>query len=585
MLIFLLIWIIALLIIMRISLRIPLTGTRKLVVIFCRVAAVTILCAALLNYSNEIIKNEPQHVVYLVDVSHSMDDEQLAWVAQRIKWMETIRPEKVKKAVMAFGSRAQLLDAFSTDRIADTDALLEKLKNVRIEDDKTNLEDGLLSALGLLPSGQGVHVVLWSDGWETIGDTMKMLNHLRQLDVSVFPEPVPVSENLTITWQRLSVPPVAQRGMNINVQLVLSNDSLESKSALIDVKLAGISIKQESVKIRPGWQAESISVPAIAQGAMALEVEVTIPEEGWQEKRIAYTQVEGPPHVLLVDDEPTVLPALAQALKRKGFEFSLTRPGDLPKSAVELTDYDVVMLYNIPKSSVTIEQKDALKDYIENFGGGLMMVGMGGELSFETSNESPLDELLPVTYEAKGVQESNRRVCMIMLIDRSASMIGPRIAATKRAAIELVKQLSPEDLVGVLAFDTQPYIVVEVQQAKQVREKLIEKLVKLRSSGGTNIYPALQTAKKRLDQTDATLKHIILLSDGNTPFNKEIYSNLTNRFKNDQVSISTIAIGVAFVNTDFLQYLSAANNNMGMQQPAISKQPRTNRVVLPTADS
>src|SRR3989338_2741219 len=101
------------------------------------------------------------------------------------------------------------------------------------------------------------------------------------------------------------------------------------------------------------------------------------------------------------------------------------------------------------------------------------MVGLGGEIAQEISTPSPIDALLPVQFEPKGLQESKRRICIIMLIDRSASMMGPRIAATKRAAVALINQLYAEDLVGVLAFDTQPYVLVEVQQAGLVSTQLV----------------------------------------------------------------------------------------------------------------
>ena len=126
-------------------------------------------------------------------------------------------------------------------------------------------------------------------------------------------------------------------------------------------------------------------------------------------------------------------------------------------------------------------------------------------------------------------------------------MLGPGIAATKRGAVALVNQLAPEDLVGILAFDTQPYVVAEVQQAGQVGRSLVEKLVKLRSSGGTDIYPALAAAANRLELTGATVKHIILLSDGNTPFQRQAYHALVESFRLNGGTISTIGTRAAFI--------------------------------------
>jgi Mg-chelatase subunit ChlD len=347
-----------------------------------------------------------------------------------------------------------------------------------------------------------------------------------------------------------------QRGAPVGIQLVLYSAASAPRNAEVAIHLAGIPIKRQLMVVRPGWQVLTTSVPALQQGTMALEVELTIPEEGLQERRAAYTEIEGPPHVLVVADQPTSLPPLARALKQHQIDTSLVSSRELPMQPMPLMDYDAVLLLNVSKSSLQTEQLASLRTYVEDFGGGLVMVGLGGELSKEIATPTALDDLLPVTYEPKGLQERHRRVCMIMLIDRSASMMGPRIAATKRAAVAMVNQLADEDLVGVLAFDTRPYVVVEVQQAGQVGQKLIDKLVRLKATGGTDVYPALTAAKQRLDQTDATMKHILLLSDGNTPFQRESYRRLVEEFKRDGVSVSTIGIGSVFINTEYLTWLA-----------------------------
>jgi Mg-chelatase subunit ChlD len=291
---------------------------------------------------------------------------------------------------------------------------------------------------------------------------------------------------------------------------------------------------------------------------MALDVTLEIPSAGLRERKTAYVEVEGPPHLLVVAQQPEVLPVVASALKRREIDVSLARPDDLPIDALPLLEYDAVLLHGVAKSALSAEQVSALQAYLASYGGGLLMVGLGGDLVHELSTPAPLDALLPVTFEAKGLQEAKRRVCMVMLIDRSASMMGPRIAATKRAAVALIKQLAPEDFVGVYAFDTKPYVVVEVQPAGQVGTHLVDTLVKLRSSGGTDVYPALTIAEDRLDQLDASVKHIILLSDGNTPFHREEYRQLTERFRLKGISVSTIGVGAAFINADYLEWLAAA---------------------------
>ena len=405
-------------------------------------------------------------------------------------------------------------------------------------------------------------MILLSDGRETRGDAGSVLAHVRRLGLQVFPEPTPLFGASTTVWDTLSVAPSVARGAPVGVQLSLYRPATSATIGELTISLAGIPVKRQRVIIQPGWQVLGTSVHAMQQGTMALDVHLTIPEDRIDERRAAYTTVEGPAHVLVVAEQPTNLPFLASALKQREMDIALARPRDLPSQAGALLEYDAVLLIGVPKSAVGADQAEALRGYLEHFGGGLVMVGMGGNIADEIRTSAPLDALLPVTYEAKGFQEATRRVCLVMLIDRSASMMGPRLAATKRAAVELVNQLQPEDLVGVLTFDTQPYIIVEVQSAQQASAVLIEKLVRLRSSGGTDVLPALLAAQDRLELTGATLKHILLLSDGNTPFDADKYRALTAQLRQQHITISTIGIGAAFVNADYLEWLAGSTGGM-----------------------
>jgi Mg-chelatase subunit ChlD len=535
--------------------RIPLDGWRKRLAVGCRLAAVAALLLALFGPSRPRTAEARRSLVYLVDVSASIDASQRGWIARRIASLEARRPASLRRAVVAFGAAAQPLTPFQEDRLADPSAIERLLMQAEIGRDRTDVEAALLALPGLVPPRAPVGVVLLSDGRQTAGHVSRLLGSIRRLGLAVFPETPPLFGEAGTVWEELAVPPVVRQGAPVAVQLVVVNAASSAKPGAVTVAIEGVPVKRQRLTLRPGWQVVRVDVPAIGRGTMELEVRLAIPSEGLSESRRAYTEVEGPPHLLFVTEQTAALPALAAALKRSEMEVTPIRPADL-SAPVEA---DAVVLFNIPKSSLSAAQAEALRAHVEQQGGGLVMLGLGGEWAEEIQRPASLDALLPVVFEPKGLKESKRRVCLILLIDRSASMLGPRIAATKRAAVTLVKQLDPQDLVGILAFDTQPYIVAEVQQAGQVASaSLIEKLVKLRSSGGTDVFPALAAAESRLELTGASLKHIILLSDGNTPFHEEAYDALVRAFRLHGTTVSTIGIGAAFINTDFLEWLAKA---------------------------
>ena len=549
--------------------RIPLTGWRKLLVIGCRMAAIGALSAALLGTARHRTAEIPRHLVYLVDRSTSIDASQQEWIARRIASLEALRPSQVDRALVAFGGEPAIIMPFSHERLTDPAAIQQALDQVDVRPGEPNLEAALLAIPGLLPPEHRGSVVLFSDGRETAGNVTGVASAIRRFGLEVFPISLPTFGEAKTVWEGLVVPPVVQRGSPVAIQLVVMNGASTPKQAHVAISMQGVEIKRRRVLLRPGWQVVNLEVPAIGRGTLELEVELTIPEEGRTERHRAYTEVEGEPRILWVAEQTPELPALAAALKRREMEIAITPPADLPIDAGgqrdaggvrthPLLDYDAVVLFNLPKSALSDPQVEVLRSYVEQFGGGLIMIGLGGDLAHEIQTLTPLDALLPLQFEPKGLQEAKRRICMILLIDRSASMLGPRIAATKRAAVAFVKQLAPEDLVGILAFDTKPYVVVEVQQAGQIDTSLVDKLVKLRSSGGTDIFPALMAAANRLELTDATLKHILLLSDGNTPFRKPAYDALVESFKEEQITVSTIGIGSAFINRDYLEWLATS---------------------------
>ncbi len=536
--------------------RSPLTGRRRTVAMASRLIAVLALCAALWGVTYSRLHELPRRVIYLVDRSASIDEAQLAWMARRVASLEALRPAKVERALVVFGATTQVLLPVGTERMTDAVALERLLASASVDRTHTSLEAGVLASLALLKAGREAGVVLLSDGRETTGNVAEVLSYVRRLGVEIFSVAPPVAARTRTVWEELVVPPSVRKGASVPAQLVVWSGSSDGKDGQVTVLLSGVAVKRQPVAIRPGWQVISVPVPAVQRGTMALEVRLAVSGEGLVEERRAYTEVEGPPRVLMVTDRPAVLPALATALRRRDMELAFARPQELSVDAGQLLDEDAILLFNVPKSSITAPQAEALRAYLEQSGGGLVTVGLGGDLAQELNTSAPLDALLPVRFEPKGLEEAKRRVCMVMLIDRSASMIGPRIAATKRAAVELVKQLSPEDLVGVLAFDTKPYVIAEVQQAGQVAPWIVEKLVKLRSTGGTDVFPALAAAANRLELTDAKLKHIILLSDGNTPVPMQAYEALLESFRQNGVTISTIGIGSVFINTDYLQWLA-----------------------------
>src|SRR5207247_4571617 len=86
-----------------------------------------------------------------------------------------------------------------------------------------------------------------------------------------------------------------------------------------------------------------------------------------------------------------------------------------------LQKYDGVILSNVSSLKLTKQQMGNIRDYVREYGGGLIMVG--GEESFGLGGyyRTPVEEALPVTMEVKQKLEIPS-LAVVLSIDRSRSM-------------------------------------------------------------------------------------------------------------------------------------------------------------------
>ena len=84
-----------------------------------------------------------------------------------------------------------------------------------------------------------------------------------------------------------------------------------------------------------------------------------------------------------------------------------------------------------------------------------------------------------------------------MVIDKSGSMAGPKIAACKLAAIAAAKVLGPHDYIGVVAFDVDAYWIVPVQEVGDAAS-VVRQIERLGGDGGTNMKPGMMAGYEAL---------------------------------------------------------------------------------------
>jgi hypothetical protein len=102
--------------------------------------------------------------------------------------------------------------------------------------------------------------------------------------------------------------------------------------------------------------------------------------------------------------------------------------------------------------------------------------------------------------------------------------------------------LSPSDLISVVVFDNQPSTLVRLQRASN-RLRISTEISRLVAGGGTNIQPALAEASQVLQSANAKVKHVILLSDGQAPY--EGIVDTVQEMRAARITVSAVGIGDA----------------------------------------
>src|SRR5262249_61607704 len=128
--------------------------------------------------------------------------------------------------------------------------------------------------------------------------------------------------------------------------------------------------------------------------------------------------------------------------------------------------------------------------YVGQMGGGLIMAG--GEDSFGSGGyeRTRIEQIMPVRFDSEKIQEQPD-VAVVLVIDRSGSMQGPKLEAAKESARATAEVLSPNHYIAEVAVDSEASILVHSTRASN-KMRISNDITRLQSSGGTKIYPGLR---------------------------------------------------------------------------------------------
>ncbi len=131
-----------------------------------------------------------------------------------------------------------------------------------------------------------------------------------------------------------------------------------------------------------------------------------------------------------------------------------------------------------------------------------------------------------------------------LVVDCSTSMKGLRLDTVKSTAIDILRQLHPNDVFSLVKFNDRPELLISPGGLGDLKSAEM-KVQLLQAGGGTEIYKGLDMGFAQVEQfrSKQRVNHIIMITDGRTYGDETSCEVLANKCSALGIGISVLGIG------------------------------------------
>lgn len=475
-------------------------------------------------------------VIFVLDVSASVGEETVAEALRFVDRVLDAKDATTRAGLIAFGA-----DAAVERMPARTLESVEEI-SVQVARDGTDIAGAIELALGTFQPGVQRRIVLLSDGRETSGRARAAAAVARSVGVEVHTVALEKDDGGDeILVHAVNAPSRVPAHEPFEVEMILASER-RARAHLI-ITRNGSPVDETVLTLESGLNSYAFIDRVGEPGLYEYEAVVNSEHDDVQENNRyqTFVQVRGPPKVLHAVGDPDWGRYVTSALRAQGLSVDELPGTGLPSNMHELSEYDLVVLNNVPGFDMSLAKMDLLEAFVRDAGGGL--IKLGGDKSYGAGGyqATSIERALPVTMDIKS-EVRIPSVAVTIVIDKSGSMSSAgKLAIAKDAAFSAIEVLNPLDQVGVLAFSDRPEWAVEPREVGS-RRAIVERLRLVESGGGTDLYAALEEAHRAMTGQSARVKHLIVLSDGLTD-DEQDFRALVDGITGDGVTVSTVAFG------------------------------------------
>jgi secreted protein with Ig-like and vWFA domain len=424
--------------------------------------------------------------------------------------------------------------------------------------DASNLRKGVDLAFSLIPPDAAGRILLISDGNETDGVLAGAAEQLLAAGVPIDVVSVEYDRSAIVRVENLVVPEWARDEDTISARVVLRAGAPSSGRLTLVLNGETVDLDPDSpslgahVDLDTGLQVFTLPIK-LPSGPVHRMQAVFEPEDSalslppvQRAEAVTFTSDRG--RVLILADEPEAAAHFTDALARENLTIEVRSGSSAPYTLADWAGFDAVVLFDQPAYAFSQSQQSLLRTYVHDLGGGLLVVG--GPRSFGAGGwiGSPLADVLPILLDPPQKRKMPMGA-LALIIDRSGSMSALVAGANmyqqqiaNEAAILGVRALSRLDQITVVAFDGEAETVVPLQSASDP-DSIARKIQSIAPGGGTNLFPAIDAAAAQLEKSPAGVKHVIILTDGQTVGDPRDGVARAAELRRRGITLSTVAIG------------------------------------------
>lgn len=505
----------------------------------------------LLTEPRAVRKDQTMSVVFVVDVSASVREE--TWRDQGIAYvleMVSDKPNEDLAGLVFFGRDAAVelppQEVFPYDNLRDP--------NVQVRKDATNIAEALRVAAAMLPQDKNGRIVLISDGVHTEGNLLDTLDDLKSKDIAVDVRPLVYAYDDEVWLERLELPRSVKVGETYEATVILSSlKDGQGKLRLFEdgqpvtttVIEDGQAVEQEAIDVafKAGKNRYTIKLPRRQAGYYEYKATIEAEKDTKTENNnaISHLYLRGKGKVLIVFD-PNAPDArdytdFVDALQQAEREVELKSAYEFPRDALALLPYDCVVFANAPASAFDPQQLEAVHDAVHGQGTGFIMLGGANSYGPGGYHRTAVEQALPVSMDLSQKKVLPKGALVIVL---HTCEFPQGNTWAKNITKQAIKVLNDRDDVGVLAQDWQgtDQWVFPLTPAGQY-EQLAQKINNAQIGDMMSFVPTMQMALTGLQNSDASVKHMIIISDGDPTMPP---GNLLQQFAAAQIKITTVTV-------------------------------------------